>query len=294
MEKIISILIVNWNTKKFLRKCILSIFNNVKLPFEIIVVDNNSLDGSKEMLEKNWGEWIRKEKIKLIKNKENLGFSRGNNQAFYYSKGKYVLVLNPDVEILPNSIERMVGFLENHRNAGMVAPAYLNPDGGFQYHYRRFPTFLSAIFYFTFFGSRYLTNTKTYRNYLMLDDNFQKSRLLEQPGASCVLLKRELIKKIGFFDVKFPILFTDTDLCKRIYGAGYKIYYLPEAKAIHYRSATLRQIEKRELRRISAEGLTLYFQKHHGKFLAMMLKLILLIDAFLWKFYFKLAKFLLK
>src|SRR4030066_856653 len=132
----LSILIVNWNTKVFLDGCLQSIYSSVKdISFEVIVVDNNSGDGSAEMVRKTFPE------TRLIENKENAGFARGNNQADAVSKGKVIGLLNPDTIVYPGTFEKMVDYLNTHEGVGAVSCKFLNPDGSLQRQYfRRFPT----------------------------------------------------------------------------------------------------------------------------------------------------------
>ena len=119
----VSIIIVNWNTKKLLHDCILSIYENTGgLNFEIIVVDNGSSDGSGEMVDREFAG------VKLIANTENHGFASANNQAIAVAKSKYLLLLNSDTLILPCAIENVVAFADSHKKAAVVGCRVLNPD----------------------------------------------------------------------------------------------------------------------------------------------------------------------
>ncbi|MFZ5801249.1 MAG: glycosyltransferase family 2 protein, partial [Candidatus Omnitrophota bacterium] len=133
----LTISIVNWNSREYLRQCLESIRDNVRgIGYEVIVVDNASQDNSVTMVRNDFPDTL------LIGNQENLGFARGNNQAFAKSRGRYFLLLNPDTRVLSGSLEKMVEFLGGHPDAGAVAPKYLNPDGTFQRYYYRFPNSL--------------------------------------------------------------------------------------------------------------------------------------------------------
>src|SRR3972149_5340490 len=146
----LSILIVNWKTKAFLEECLQSIYSSVKnISFEVIVVDNNSSDGSAEMVRKSFPE------ARLIENKENAGFARGNNQAYAVSKGRVIGLLNPDTIVYPGTFEKMVDYLNTHDGVGAVSCKLLNPDGTLQRElYRRFPSVVTIFFRYTYIGQR--------------------------------------------------------------------------------------------------------------------------------------------
>jgi len=224
----LSIIIVNWNTRGLLRKCLRSIYNNTeKLTFEVFVIDNASRDGSVEMVKKEFPQ------ARLTRNKENLGFARGNNQGFLQTKGKYVLVLNPDTEVIDDAFLKMVEYLKSNKEVGAVGPRFIYPDGTFQRYYHRFPTFISILT--TWFLPRSMAyKLRPTRAYLMLDDDFEKIVEVPQPAGSCLMFRRDLFPKEGFMDEQFPIFFNDVDLCRRIYNRGKKIFVLPYATIIHH------------------------------------------------------------
>ncbi|MFZ5800399.1 MAG: glycosyltransferase family 2 protein, partial [Candidatus Omnitrophota bacterium] len=192
----------------------------------------------------------------LIGNQENLGFARGNNQAFAKSRGRYFLLLNPDTRVLSGSLEKMVEFLDGHPDAGAVAPKYLNPDGTFQRYYYRFPN--SLIFPISQTLPGVLISRKIMRKflknyyYLKDGDRFNAVCAIDQPAASALIVRSALFKGEDLFDERFAIFLNDVDLCRRIYKKGYRIYFLPDAEIIHYfgkgagESATAIEIKDRE------------------------------------------------
>lgn len=264
----LSILIVNWNTRDYLKGSLQSIKESVKqITYEAIVVDNSSQDRSAEMVKSEFPE------IKLIINEANLGFAKANNQAYILSKGRYLLLLNPDTIVLSSSIELMVNFLDSHFDAGAVTCKFLFPDKSFQLYYNRFPTIMAAIFKWTLLA-RIFPNSKLIRwyTYSLHNDKFDEVRTVDQPAAACLMIRREVIEKIGFMDEEFPILFNDVDLCRRIWGAGYKIYIQPQAQIIHYKGQGLKQEKS-----LSVEfhlSLFNYFRKYHGRYTVYLLKSI--------------------
>ncbi|MFH1456799.1 MAG: glycosyltransferase family 2 protein, partial [Patescibacteria group bacterium] len=137
----ISIIIVNWKVKDLLEKCLRSIFEQTKnISFEVFVVDNNSGDGSVEMVREKFPQ------VALAASAENLGFAKGNNLAIKKSRGRYVLLLNPDTEILDNALEKMVRFMDAHPECGIGGCKLLNADLSLQPSVRAFPDFASQIF----------------------------------------------------------------------------------------------------------------------------------------------------
>jgi len=267
----LSIIIVNWNTKELLRRCLNSIYYNTnKLSFEVLVVDNASRDGSAEMVKKEFPQ------ARLMENKENLGFARGNNQGFLRSKGEYVLILNPDTEVVNDALLKMVKYLKSNKELGAVSGRLVYPDGAFQRYYSRFPTFLSILT--TWFLPKTLAyKLKPTRAYLMLDDDFSKEIEVPQPAGSCLMVKRDLFLKECFMDEQFPIFFNDVDLCRRIYNKGKKIVVLPYAKIIHHRAKGGSEEGKRSLF-LSVEyflGMIDYFSKHEGATKADLLRIFI-------------------
>ncbi len=267
----LSIIIVNWNTRKLLRGCLNSIYDNTnRLNFELFVVDNASGDGSAEMVEKEFPQ------ARLIKNKGNFGFARGNNQGFSRAKGEYVLILNPDTEVVNGAILQMVRYLKSNKEAGAVSGRLVYPDGTFQRYYSRFPTFLSILT--TWFLPRSIAyKLKSTRDYHMLDDDFSKEIEVPQPAGSCLMLRRDLFLKEDFMDEQFPIFFNDVDLCRRVYDKELRIFALPAAEIIHYKGKGGLEQGKPFLF-LSAEyfiSMVDYFTKHEGATEAQLLKILL-------------------
>ncbi len=234
------------------------------------MVDNASRDGSAEMVKKEFPQ------ARLMENKENLGFARGNNQGFLRSKGEYVLILNPDTEVVNDALLKMVKYLKSNKELGAVSGRLVYPDGAFQRYYSRFPTFLSILT--TWFLPKTLAyKLKPTRAYLMLDDDFSKEIEVPQPAGSCLMVKRDLFLKECFMDEQFPIFFNDVDLCRRIYNKGKKIVVLPYAKIIHHRAKGGSEEGKRSLF-LSVEyflGMIDYFSKHEGATKADLLRIFI-------------------
>lgn len=222
----VSIIIVNYNQKNLLKQCLRNIDEaHIGVDYEIIIVDNNSTDSSKEFLSHS--------KFKVILNNENLGFHSANNQGIKLSNSKYVLILNPDVIILPGAIEKLYKFLENNPEVAMAGPQLLNPDKSIQYSCCRFPKLYTPAVRRTFIG-KLPWFKKELTRYLMLDADHTKIQEVDWLIGACLMLKKEILNKIGLFDERPFLYFGDIDLARRIQKAGYKVYYVPHAQMIHF------------------------------------------------------------
>jgi len=255
----LSICIVNYNTKRLLRDCLVSLFNDNpgRICFEVIVVDNSSSDGSVSMIQDAFPQ------VRLLINKENLGFAKANNQAMKKSRGRYILLLNSDTVVLPGAFEKMVGFLESTPKAGAVAPKLLNLDGTTQvgFNVRRLLSPKVTISHLLLLDKMF-PQSKTIRDYRMLDWNHNDIREIEQPAASCFLVRREVIDNIGMMDEGFFAWYTDVDLCLRMKQAGWKIFYLPEAQVYHHGGQSTIGWKQADLLVKTYRDLLHYYQKH--------------------------------
>ena len=218
----ISIIIVNWNTKKLLASCISSIYSNISgLRYEIIVVDNGSKDSSAEMVKSLYPQ------VRLIENKENLGFAVANNQAFKIMNGRYALLLNTDCILTRGAVEALFNFMEHHPKAGMCCGQLLNLDGSKQNSFSNFPCLLEYItnksllrfIYRSKFPSKYVS----YTNPVEVDSCI----------GACVMIRKEALEEVGYFDEDYFFFYEETDLAFRMKKKGWKIYFIPNAYIYH-------------------------------------------------------------
>ena len=274
----LSIVIVNYNTKEFLKGCLKSIYDTVKsIEFEIYVVDNASIDGSAQMVEDAFPT------VKLIKNRENLGFARANNQAIEISKGRHVLLLNPDIIAHPKAMENMVEFLDKNSETGAIGARLLNPDGSIQIsgYYCKFPSFFQVLFFYTALRHIALKSSFLKKEFWQHLDT-DKACEVDQPPGACLMVKRTVIDQVGFIDENFPLFFNDVDWCYRIKRGGWKIFYYPNAEMTHFggRSFVSKEINDRiKWGLASYNGLEKFFLKYNRRVTAIAVKLIVLIDS---------------
>lgn len=248
---LLSVITVNWNTRALLQQLLRSIYAHApKVPFEIIVVDNGSRDGSPDMVRDEFPD------VRLIRNAENEGFAKASNLAAASARGELSLLLGSDTVVLEGSLDTMSRYLLAHPEVGAVACRLLNPDGTVQASCHRFPGLIDGI----------LTYTSLHAlapHYNMRSFNYNSTQEVEQPAATCFLVRTSIIRKIGLFDEAYSILYNDVDLCKRIWVGGWKIVYLGDAEILHHGSQSTRCAHP-ALRLEMYRNILLYYFRHFG------------------------------
>jgi len=229
----LSIIIVNYNSKDYLKNCLDSIFKKIKdINFEIIVVDNNSSDGSKELLKEDFPE------AHLIESEKNLGFAGANNLGIKVSKGNYIFLLNPDTLILGGDFKKLILFLNQHPQIGILGPKVLNSDLTFQKQCKRgWPNFWNSFCYVSglwrvFNKSQW--QRRVFGGYFLLDKSEKEEWQVDQVSGAAMIIRREVFNQIGLFDPSYFLYWEDSDFCFRAKKANYKIYYYPYIEIIHY------------------------------------------------------------
>lgn len=270
----VSIIIVNWNTRDLLRRCLQAIARGIGgVRAQILVVDNGSSDGSALLVAEEF-PWVE-----LLRNSENVGFARANNQAYQRVQGRYVLLLNPDTEVGPGSIEHMVQFLDADLQRAGVTAVLRNLDGTLQRYHKRLPRWRYVLFSETilrnlFPGNRWL------RAFYMHDEPFDSMTEVEQPPAACLMLRRSILMPL-LFDEQFPIFYNDVDLCRWLYDHGHRLFLLPEAEVMHHGGAGgVCELPDQGIID-SLIGLVRYYRKHEGLLCAGTLWLILTVNSLL-------------
>ncbi|HLN53046.1 MAG TPA: glycosyltransferase [Lentimicrobium sp.] len=232
----LSIVIVNYNVRYFLEQCLHSVEEAISgIEAEVFVVDNNSVDGSNEMVSSKF-PWV-----KLIANKENLGFSKANNQAISLANGEYILVLNPDTVLEHDTLHQCIRFMDNHPDAGGLGIKMVDGKGKFLPESKRgLPTPLVA-FYKIFGLSALFPKSRTFGKYHLgyLDNN--KTHVVEILAGAFMMLRKVALDKVGLLDETFFMYGEDIDLSYRLIKGGYKNYYYPEARIIHYKGESTKK-----------------------------------------------------
>lgn len=257
MTPLLSICIVNWNTKSDLEQALSSVVQaDSDLPVEVIVLDNASTDGSAEMVE------ARFPAARLIRSEENLGFARGYNRAAAAAGGRYLLLLNPDTVTRPAALRALVAFLRSHPDAGAAGPRLLNRDGSLQYSCRRFPRPLAALFRNTPLGRLFPRNRYT-REYLMTDWDHEVARPVDWISGAAMCLPREVWDQVGGFDEGFFMYAEDMDWCLRARRAGWGIFYVPQAIVMHCVGRSSDQVPVRMVIQFH-RSMVRFYLKHHA------------------------------
>ena len=232
----LSVVIVNYNVEYFLEQCLHSVRAAVKnLETEVFVVDNNSVDGSVEMIRKKFPE------VKLIANKENLGFSKANNQAIRQSNGKYVLLLNPDTVVEADTFAKCIAFMESHPYSGGLGVKMLDGKGNFLPESKRGLPTPQVAFYKIFGLSALFPKSKLFGRYHLGFLDKEQTHEVEILSGAFMLLRKETLYKVGLLDEDFFMYGEDIDLSYRIIKGGWKNYYFPEARIIHYKGESTKK-----------------------------------------------------
>ena len=237
MSPELSIIIVNWNTGDLLRRCIQSIIaSGPKVSYEIVVVDNASQDESLPLLRVNQPELVLHERLKVVTNSENRGFGPANNQAFTLTTAPFVLLLNPDTEVFPATIDTLIAIMRSDNRIGACAPKIVNPDGSVQISVfpnppRVWQTVLSNL-------KLYLLLPRRLRGELLLADHWDhnRRRLVPMVSGAAILARREMIEAVGAFDERFQMYAEDNEWCLRITRAGWRLMFEPAAMVMHHGS----------------------------------------------------------
>lgn len=255
----LSIIIVSWNTKNLLQKCLESIYATSQVGnFEVFVVDNNSADGSAAMVSEKFPQ------VKLIASKENLGFAKANNLAIKEATGEYLLILNPDTELYPETLSGALAFMTAHPDAGAMGCKMVYPDGRNQPSVRRLPT-IWPITLLLLKLPKIFPNLRAIKHYLAEDFDYSQTQVVEQIMGAFMLIHKKVIERVGAFDERFFTWFEEVDLCRRIVDAGYKIYYYPDIKIIHHGGQSFSQQKKLTNQKVFFSSALKYFLKYLGK-----------------------------
>jgi len=232
----LSIIIVNYNVKHFLMQCLQSVKKAIAgMDAEVFVVDNNSPDDSVEMVKEKF-PWVN-----LIANIENRGFSCANNQAIKRAKGEFVLLLNPDTLIEEDTFTKCIDFMKQTPDAGALGVKMINGNGEFLPESKRALPIPSVAFYKIFGLAKLFPRSKKFGSYHLTCLDNDKTQAVEVLSGAFMLIRKKVLDEIGLLDETFFMYGEDIDLSYRITQAGYKNYYLPEPKIVHYKGESTKK-----------------------------------------------------
>src|SRR5271166_6731704 len=253
----LSIIVICWNDLKVIANCLKSIYDQTnQFDFEVIVSDNGSTDGSVEFIRKSFPE------VRVVENRANLGFAKGNNAGIRVAQGEYILILNPDTVILYRALERLVAFADRHPESGAFGCRVLNPDGSFQHPARPIPTisgYLVSALYLRWLG-RF---SRAFESDTYVGWEGREERTIGYQMGCCVMFRGELLKRLGGFDERFFYHFEETDLCCRVWQSGSSIIYYPDAEVTHIGGQSVSRFPIRFALETYRSGYR-FFHKHYG------------------------------
>jgi len=235
-QPLISVIIVNYNVKEYLEQALLSLQRALrKYSHEIFVVDNASVDGSVRYIRQRFPE------ITLIENPENLGFGRANNIALKRVRGKFVVLINPDTVVQEDTFEKLLDFFDRQPDAGAATCKIINPDGSFSVDCRHSIPTPSIAFWKVIGLSKLFPRSKIFARYNLTYLDPDETYPVPSISGSFMMIKKEVLDKVGFFDERFFMYCEDIDLCHRINQTHYRIYYVPTTQIIHYKGESTRK-----------------------------------------------------
>jgi GT2 family glycosyltransferase len=270
----LSIIIVSWNVRELLRCCLASVdAGRGALALEVIVVDAASHDGSAAMVAAEF-PWVR-----LLARSDNVGFPRGNNLGMALANGRYLLLLNPDTEIVGDALTTLVAYLDAQPQVGMVGPQLLNSDGSVQSSRRRFPSLATAFFESTWLQP--YAPPSLLADFYVQDVADGETAVVDWLMGACMLTRRTLFEQVGGMDEAYFMYSEELDWCYRIKAAGWQVVYLPTAQVVHHAGKSSEQAVT--ARHVNFQRAKLrYFRKYHGRGAALLLRLFLL-GGYLWQ-----------
>lgn len=273
------VLIVNWNVRERLRACLQSLraHPSTRLAQRVIVVDNASSDGSAAMVRAEFPE------VHLIANTTNRGFTGGNNDGLRFietlslrgeAQPRYVLLLNPDTEVMPGALDALLDCAEAHPRVAVIGPQLRYPDGRIQSSRRRFPTLLTAIFESTPLQPH--APRAILERYYARDLPDDRTAEVDWVVGAAMLVRWEAIRSVGFLDEQHFFMYSEeVDWCRRFKQASWRVLYCPNAQIMHHEAQSSEQVVAQRLVHFNTSKVR-YFAKHHGRAQAELLRLILL------------------
>ena len=250
-NKDLSVILLNYNTRDLTKKCLRSVFDSsTDYRFEVIIADNGSTDGSIEMIKNDFPN------VKLIENKANLGFSKGNNVAIRQATGRYILLLNTDTEIRENALDVSIKYLDEHPVVGILGGKVLLPDGSLDKASRRkFPNPWNS--FLRLFGFKKFSDYN-------IDSPIDQEMEVDGVMGAYLMIGRSVIDKIGLLDEEYFMYGEDLDWCWQAKKAGYKVVYYPKAEIIHYKYGSSQLIPFKTIK-MAHEAMKIFYRKHYAK-----------------------------
>lgn len=265
----LSIIIVTWNTRTMLIDCIRSIRSNPPAcPYEIVVVDNGSTDGTAQWLADEMSDVI------CIVSRDNLGFARANNLGIHRARGEFMLLLNSDTLVHEGALDALLAYMRRDASAGIVGPALMNMDGSLQPSWASFPTIWSEAL-----GRNFRTRMP------VAELTTQGAYSVDWIGGAALLVRRSVLSQIGLLDENIFMYAEETDLCRRAKLSGWRTVYLEDAAITHLGGGSASRASYRQLQLLYDSKLY-YARKHQGRMAALVLRILFIVStglSVLWR-----------
>ena len=249
----LSIIIVSWKVKDKLRENLTALFNNQSdFSFEVFVIDNHSQDGTVEMVRSYFPQ------VKLIANDKNFGFARASNQAIRYATGRYILLLNPDIKVFPETLANMLGWMDNHLKAIVAGCRLIDQQGRIIKQVRAFPTVWNQLAIVLKIPHLF---PAILNKYIRVDFDYSQAAPIDSIRGSFFMIRRETIEKVGLLDEQFFLWFEEVDYCRRVSQAGGQVWYTPVAECLDYLGQSFKQVSRGQAQKYFRESQLKYFKK---------------------------------
>jgi len=259
----VSVLIVSYNVAGYLEQCLASIEEETRCLHEVIIVDNHSSDASADIAARG------RPRVHLIRNSENVGFARANNQGFRVAKGRYILMLNPDTVILDGAIDKLLAFMDSDPRIGSCSPKNIGPDHSLQLNCHHFPTVSMTLVEYSGLKRKF-PNHRFFGREQMTYWGYDTLREVDWMDGASLMLRRRALEEVGFLDEGYFMYSEECDLCFRLKQKGWKNVFFPHASIIHYggQSSLAQDREKVHTRTIITyfhQSRHRFFRKHYGR-----------------------------
>ncbi|MDO9399789.1 MAG: glycosyltransferase family 2 protein [bacterium] len=268
----LSVIIVSWNVKEKLRDNLEALFKSQNVSFEVFVVDNNSKDNTVEVVKNNFPD------VKLIANQENLGFAKANNQAIKLAKGRYILLLNPDMRVFDNTLSDMVFWMDKNKQAMVAGCKLVDENKKIVKHVRCFPALADQLAIILKIPHIFPT---VLNKYLRNDFDYTISAKVDSVRGGFFMIRKEAIEKIGLLDERFFLWFEEVDYCKRVKQFGGEVWYAPVAECIDLIGQSFKQLDRGMTQKYFRNSMLKYFKKQRPIYEYWILKIIWPIGMFM-------------
>lgn len=250
----VSIVTVTWNSAQFIEEQLRSVLASEGVTCEVLVVDNASPDATVSVIEQKFPQ------VTLIQNAENRGFSAANNQAIARATGRYVVLLNPDMRVQPDTMAKMVAHMDAHPEIGVLGPHLVDAQGATLPHVRRFPRVSDQAALLLKIPHVF---PAVLSGYLRTDFAYMQDAYVDSVRGSCFMIRRAVIEKLGGLDERYFIWFEEVDYCKQVIAAGWKVGYTAAATCVDYVGRSFALVSGYRKQRFFTTSMVQYFRKWH-------------------------------